>query len=186
MAELRPSTAIDSVLFVEPAVHVDPRGVFVETWRREWVPEAREMVQSNRADRKAGSLVGLHYHLRQADFWNVVVGRAQVVLHDLRAGSPTDGATETFDLGGDGLARHRGVYIPAGVAHGFAALGDVTVTYMVDRTYDPDDELGLAWDDHEVAADWGLVEPVLSDRDRSNPFRSAIPDDLRPVYLRGS
>ena len=182
MASVQPSPMIAGVIIVEPDVHDDRRGSFVEIWRREWVPDGREMVQANRADRLAGSLVGLHYHLYQSDFWYVTAGRAQVVLHDLRLGSPSDGTTESFDLGGDGTARHRGVYIPAGVAHGFAALTDMTITYLVDRPYDPDDELGLAWDDREVGADWGLTDPVLSDRDNANPLRSEIPDRLRPVY----
>jgi dTDP-4-dehydrorhamnose 3,5-epimerase len=182
VADLRPSPTIDAVVIAEPEVHADQRGVFVETWRRQWVPGSREMVQANRADRQAGSLVGLHYHLHQADFWYVTAGRARVVLHDLRVGSPTDGATESFHLGGDGAARHRGVYIPPGVAHGFAALTDLTITYLVDRHYDPDDELGLAWDDREVGAAWGLTDPVLSDRDQANPLRSEIPDRLRPLH----
>ena len=185
MADVRHSLLIDAVVVVNPEVHADQRGIFVETWRRQWVPGGREMVQANRADRQAGSLVGLHYHLHQADFWYVAAGRARVVLHDLRVGSPTDGATESFDLGGDGTARHRGLYIPPGVAHGFAVLSDVTMTYLVDCSYDPDDELGLAWDDREVAADWGLADPVLSDRDRANPLRSDIPDRLRPAYPGG-
>jgi len=185
VADIRQSLLIDAVVVVSPEVHTDRRGVFVEIWRRQWVPGGREMVQTNRADRQAGSLVGFHYHLHQADFWYVTAGRARVVLHDLRLGSPTDGVTESFDLGGDGAARHRGVYIPPGVAHGFAALSDVTITYLVDCPYDPDDELGLAWDDREIAADWGLAHPVLSDRDNANPLRSDIPDRLRPVYPGG-
>ena len=185
MADVRHSLLIDAVVVVNPEVHADQRGIFVETWRRQWVPGGREMVQANRADRQAGSLVGLHYHLHQADFWYVAAGRARVVLHDLRVGSPTDGATEAFNLGGDGTARHRGVYIPPGVAHGFAALSDVTMTYLVDCPYDPDDELGLAWNDREVAADWGLADPVLSDRDNANPLRSDIPDRLRPAHPGG-
>ncbi len=185
MADVRHSLLIDAVVVVNPEVHADQRGIFVETWRRQWVPGGREMVQANRADRQAGSLVGLHYHLHQADFWYVAAGRARVVLHDLRVGSPTDGATESFNLGGDGTARHRGVYIPPGVAHGFAALSDVTMTYLVDCPYDPDDELGLAWNDREVAADWGLADPVLSDRDNANPLRSDIPDRLRPAHPGG-
>ena len=185
MADVRHSLLIDAVVVVNPEVHADQRGIFVETWRRQWVPGGREMVQANRADRQAGSLVGLHYHLHQADFWYVAAGRARVVLHDLRVGSPTDGATESFTLGGDGTARHRGVYIPPGVAHGFAALSDVPMTYLVDCPYDPDDELGLAWNDREVAADWGLADPVLSDRDNANPLRSDIPDRLRPAHPGG-
>ena len=61
----------------------------------------------------------------------------------------------------------------------------MTMTYLVDCPYDPDDELGLAWNDREVAADWGLADPVLSDRDNANPLRSDIPDRLRPAHPGG-
>ena len=182
MAEVTPSAAIDGVLVVDPVVHADDRGLFVETWRQEWLGNVPPMVQGNRADRVAGTVVGLHYHLHQADYWVVAAGQARVVLHDLRTGSPTDGATVVMDLGGDGPERHRGVYIPPGVAHGFAALSDLTITYLVDRTYDPSDELGVAWDDPAVGADWGVAEPVLSERDRANPARADLADDLRPVH----
>jgi len=84
---------ISGVVVAEPRVFGDARGQFVETYRREWVPGAREMIQANRADRRAGALVGLHYHLHQADFWYVPFGSARMVLHDLRSGSPTEGAT---------------------------------------------------------------------------------------------
>jgi dTDP-4-dehydrorhamnose 3,5-epimerase len=179
MADIRRSDLIDGVVHVKPAVHGDDRGVFVETWRQEWVPHAPPMVQGNRADRAAGSLVGLHHHLRQADYWYVPAGTARVVLHDLRKGSPTEGATECFDLGGD---EHGGVYIPPGVGHGFAAITDVTITYLVDRYYDPADELGVAWDDPDVAGDWGVASPVLSARDQDNPRRADLPEDQRPVW----
>ena len=107
-----------------PTIHGDERGIFVETYRREWFPQGREMIQGNRGDRQAGAVVGLHYHLHQADYWYVPIGAARVVLHDLRTGSPTDGATLTLDLGAraDGTHDHRGVFIPPGVAHGFSAL----------------------------------------------------------------
>jgi len=182
LAEVTSSTAIDGVLVVDLVVHDDDRGLFVETWCQEWLGNVPPMVQSNRADRVAGTVVGLHYHLHQADYWVIAAGRARVVLHDLRTGSPTDGATLVMDLGGDGLERHRGVYIPPGVAHGFAALSDLTITYLVDRSYDPSDELGMAWDDPAVGVDWGVTEPVLSERDRANPARVDLADNLRPVH----
>ena len=182
MAEIRPSDVLVGVVLVDPVVHRDDRGLFVETWRREWIPGCREMVQSNRTERMAGSLVGLHYHRFQADYWTVPDGLVRVVLHDLRAGSPTDGATLCLDLGGSGPDRHRGLYIPPGVAHGFASLTDATVAYLVDGTYDPADELGVAWDDPAVGADWGVVDPVLSRRDRANPTRSGLAAELVPVF----
>jgi dTDP-4-dehydrorhamnose 3,5-epimerase len=183
MATVTKSHTIAGVTIVEPDVHGDERGLFVETYRREWLPGSREMIQGNRADRQAGAVVGLHFHRFQSDYWYVPHGLARVVLHDLRPASPTSGATLVLDLGGapGGTHDHRGVHIPPGVAHGFAALTDMTITYLVDGYYDPADELGLAWDDPAVDADWGVTEPVLSGRDRSNPRRA----DLDPALVEG-
>ena len=185
MATITPSDVIEGVFVVQPDIHGDARGIFIETYRRQWFPNGREMIQGNRGDRRAGAVVGLHYHLHQADYWYVPFGRARVVLHDLREDSPTDGKTLTIDLGSEpgtpGVDHdHRGVYIPPGVAHGFAALTDMTITYLVDGYYNPADELGVAWDDPAVGADWGLSDPVLSDRDKANPLRSDLPVDRRP------
>ena len=177
MATVKESPVIAGVFVVEPDVFSDDRGLFVETFRAEWVPHAKSMIQANRADRRAGALVGLHYHRYQADYWYVPFGRALVALHDLRESSPTEGATQTFELG---PPDHGGVYIPPGVAHGFYAITDVTITYLVDAYYDPADELGVAWDDPDVGVEWPGSEPVLSGRDQANPRRADIPADRRP------
>jgi dTDP-4-dehydrorhamnose 3,5-epimerase len=179
MATVTESTTIVGVHHVVPSVHRDKRGLFVETYRREWIPGGREMIQANRADRSAGCIVGLHYHLHQADYWYVPRGRARVVLHDLREGSPTDGGTLVLEIG-----EHddRGVFIPPGVAHGFAALTDLTITYLVDQYYNPDDELGVAWDDPAINADWGVSDPILSARDQSNPRRADLPPGRAPYF----
>jgi len=184
VATIAESDTVTGVYIVDPTVHRDERGVFVENYRREWFPRGREMIQGNRGDRQAGCIVGLHYHLHQADYWYVPAGRARVVLHDLRAGSPTDGATLTLDLGenADGTNDHRGVLIPPGVAHGFASLTDMTITYLVDGYYNPSDELGVAWDDPEITADWGVADPMLSKRDRDNPLRRDIEPQRRPHF----
>ncbi|HTE22510.1 MAG TPA: dTDP-4-dehydrorhamnose 3,5-epimerase family protein [Candidatus Limnocylindria bacterium] len=186
-------TDIDGVLQAQPDIHGDERGFFIETYRRQWFPNGREMIQGNRGDRKAGSIVGFHYHLHQADYWYVPFGSARVILHDFRKDSPTFGVTATFDLGADLKSpddpkkfNHNGLYIPPGVAHGFAALSDMTITYLVDGYYNPADELGIAWNDPDVGADWGLKDPVASDRDKKNPLRKDIPIELRPHFkLRG-
>ena len=187
MATLTPAAEITGVVFVDPVVHGDERGFFVETYRREWFPNGREMIQGNRGDRQAGAIVGLHYHLHQADYWYVPFGQARVVLHDLRTGSPTDGATLTIDIGSTpGTAGvdhdHRGIYIPPGVAHGFSALTDMTITYLVDGYYNPADELGVAWDDPAIGADWGVTDPVVSARDQANPRRSDLEPALQPHH----
>jgi dTDP-4-dehydrorhamnose 3,5-epimerase len=184
VATVRESPEIAGVFVVEPDVHGDERGIFVETFRREWIPKSREMIQANRADRQEGAIVGLHYHLHQADYWYVPFGRARVVLHDLRTGSPTEGKTMSFDLGAraDGTHDHTGVFIPPGVAHGFASLTAMTITYLVDGYYNAADELGVAWDDPEIGADWGVTDPVLSNRDRNNPARAAIAPEWQPHF----
>ena len=183
MPKLTESDKIDGVWIVEPAIHGDQRGLFIETYRREWFPNGREMVQGNRANRQAGALVGLHYHLHQADYWYVPFGTARVVLHDLREGGPTDGSTLELDLSGD---NHVGVFIPPGVAHGFAAITDVVITYLVDGYYNPADELGVLWSDPAVGADWGVTDPILSTRDQTNPLRADLPQGRRPYSpMRG-
>jgi dTDP-4-dehydrorhamnose 3,5-epimerase len=184
MPNVTAAEEIAGVYIVDPDIFGDDRGCFVETYRREWIPGGREMIQSNRADRQQGCIVGLHYHLHQADYWYVPTGRARVVLHDLRADSPTDGATLELDLGQrlDGTHDHRGVFIPPGVAHGFAASTDMVITYLVDGYYNPADELGVTWNDPAVEADWGLSEPILSERDQQNPARSDLPPGRRPYW----
>ncbi|HNA35124.1 MAG TPA: dTDP-4-dehydrorhamnose 3,5-epimerase family protein, partial [Microthrixaceae bacterium] len=76
MAEITASEIIDGVFVVTPDVYGDDRGYFVETYRRQWFPGGREMVQGNRGNRIAGCIVGLHYHLHQADYWYVPFGHA--------------------------------------------------------------------------------------------------------------
>jgi dTDP-4-dehydrorhamnose 3,5-epimerase len=177
MATIEESSVIQGVVVVQPQVWGDDRGMFVETYRHEWLPGTAHMIQANRADRKEGALVGLHYHLHQADYWYVPFGRALVALHDLRSSSPTKGASLTLEIGPH---NHTGVYIPRGVAHGFYALTDMTITYLVDGYYNPDDELGVAWDDPALGIDWPNPHPVLSGRDGENPRIADIPDALQP------
>jgi dTDP-4-dehydrorhamnose 3,5-epimerase len=179
MPNISQSGIITDVWIVDPDAHGDGRGNFYETYRRSWFPLGREMVQGNRSDKAAGAVVGLHYHLHQADYWLCPRGTARVVLHDLRQGSPTEGATEHLELSGDNC---RGVFVPPGVAHGFGSLTDLTLTYLVDSYYNPDDELGVAWDDPAIAADWGITKPILSDRDQKNPTRANIPPNRMPYF----
>jgi dTDP-4-dehydrorhamnose 3,5-epimerase len=131
------------------------------------VPErAWEIVQTNRSDSRAGVLRGLHYHFRQVDYWYAPHGRIRVGLADLRSASPTYGASAVIEIG-DG--HDLGVFIPPGVAHGFYALTDATLTYLVDNYYDGTDEFGVAWDDPTLAVAWEAVAPILSGRDLANP-----------------
>ena len=185
MPHIEKSEEIEDVMLVHLDAHKDGRGMFIESYRREWLPLGREMIQGNRADRAAGSVVGLHYHLHQADYWYIPFGSCRVVLHDIRNGSPTYGNTLSIDVGQEqkhGYFRHMGIFIPPGVAHGFIALTDMTITYMVDNYYNSNDELGILWSDPEIRTNWAFTNPTLSARDMANPLIKDIPPHLRPQF----
>lgn len=177
MANVEHSSVIDDLVVVRLAVNADDRGKFIETYRQEWFPGRPAMVQGNRSDSARGVVRALHYHLYQADYWYVPRGTILVGLHDLRRSSPTRGLTHSFEIGDEAPL---GVYIPAGVAHGFQALTDATLTYLVDQYYDPADEHGVAWDDPEIAVPWPIPNPGLSPRDQANPKLADIPRDKLP------
>jgi dTDP-4-dehydrorhamnose 3,5-epimerase len=155
----------------------DDRGYFFESYRRSWVPGIRDMVQGNVSFSKAGVLRGMHYHYKQADFWLVPSGRVLAALYDMRRSSPTRGATEMIELG---ERNPVGVYIPKGIAHGFRALADSFMTYLVDEYYDNSDENGVRWDDPGLGIDWGGGTPIVSARDRQNPALATIPETSLP------
>lgn len=173
------STSIEGIALVRFQKFADSRGYFYESYRKSLLPEARDMVQGNCSFSKAGVLRGMHYHHKQADLWSVPVGRVRAALFDARPGSPTFRTTQVLEMSPE---EPTGLYIPKGVAHGFYAIADSIMTYMVDEYYDGDDELGIRWDDPAMAIDWKLggVKPELSDRDATNPLFSDIPSGSRP------
>jgi dTDP-4-dehydrorhamnose 3,5-epimerase len=155
------ASRIEGVVIRPLTRHGDARGGFTETYRTEWF-DGPTMVQGNRSDSAAGTIRGLHFHRKQADYWLCLRGTLLVCMHDARPDSPTSGVTQGVVLTD---ATDSGIYIPPGVAHGFAALEDATLTYLVDNYYDGADEFGVRWDDPEVGMDWGIENPILSARD---------------------
>ncbi len=174
MPELRESDVIDGVIHIAFDRHHDDRGFFMETFRAEWL-EGFRFVQSNLSSSSAGVLRGMHYHLRQEDLWFIPRGEAVVALADLRADSPTYLKVEQFELSGP-----NAVLIPIGVAHGFYAVTELLMSYLVSNYYDGSDELSVAWDDPDLGITWPGYEPILSTRDRTNPRWADVPDELRP------
>jgi dTDP-4-dehydrorhamnose 3,5-epimerase len=167
MPVIRDLTQIAGVKVVDLKSFGDDRGRFLETFRTEWFPERDwAQMQSNRSDSIAGVLRGLHYHFRQVDYWYLLQGRIRVALADLRRSSPTHGASAVLDLDS---AMPQGIFIPTGVAHGYYALTDATIVYIVDQFYNGHDEMGVAWDDPELAVPWDVSAPMLSNRDQQNP-----------------
>ena len=173
-----PSTRIDGVYTMPIRAFADERGRFMETFRREWFPWINwDKMQSNRSESKANVLRGLHYHFWQIDYWYVVNGDIRVGMVDLRPSSPTYMTVETLEIGEH---NNVGVFIPVGVAHGFLALTDATLTYLVNNYYSGADERGVAWNDPTINIPWGIENPLISDRDKQNRLLKDIPADELP------
>jgi dTDP-4-dehydrorhamnose 3,5-epimerase len=174
-------TKLDGVVLVEPTVHGDERGFFVETFRRDAWAElgvTAEFVQHNHSRSGQGTLRGLHFQTEpgQAKLLRCARGAILDVAVDLRRGSPTYGQWEGHVLDDQ---RHRQLFVPIGFAHGFVVLSDVAdVSYLVSSLYDPATESGIAWDDPDIGVDWQVPEPLLSERDKTAPRLAEIADSL--------
>ncbi len=174
------SPVIEGVYTVPLLVFADERGRFMETFRKEWFPQVSwNYMQSNRSDSQASVLRGLHYHAKQVDYWYVAEGQIRAGLVDLRRSSPTYLQSMTVEM--DSQDNNHGLFIPIGVAHGFLALTDCTLIYIVNNYYDGDDEFGIAWNDPQADVQWQVDNPILSERDRRNPFIADIPETNRPT-----
>ncbi len=178
MRAVRESETIEGVYTVDLVSHGDERGRFTEVFRKEWFPQRSwDDLQWSRSESRAGTLRGLHFHHRQIDYWHCAMGTLRVGLLDLRRSSPTRGRGQVIELNQEDLGA---IFIPIGVAHGFYAVTDAMLFYLVDNYYDGGDEFGVAWNDEDAALDWGVEgEVVLSDRDRQNPrMRDIAPGEL--------
>lgn len=178
MTHLEESRVITGVIVAHLRPFSDERGRFTETFRKEWFPQRSwDVVQANRSDSKAGVLRGLHYHHQQVDYWYVLQGKIRAGMVDLRPTSPSYMAVQTVEMGEE---NNLGLFIPTGVAHGFLALTDATLTYIVDNYYNGgSDEFGVAWNDSEINLNWGASSPILSPRDAQNlPLKKIPPEKL--------
>lgn len=165
-------TQLSGPILLEPTVHVDERGFFLETYSaREYAALgiAEPFVQDNHSRSGSGILRGLHFQDRPGQGKLVRVARGSIVdvVVDLRRSSPAFGQHELFELDDD---KHRQVYVPVGFAHGFFVLSEVAdVVYKVTAYYDPATERGIVWNDPDIAIPWPVPEPQLSQRDRTLP-----------------
>lgn len=172
---------LDGIVVIEPIVHSDGRGFFLESYHREHHRERGvdvDFVQDNHSRSTKDTLRGLHFQSSpgQAKLVSVARGAAFDVVVDLRRSSPTFGEWESFLLDDE---RHLQVFIPIGFAHGFCALSDVVdFTYKVGSYYDAQTERGLAFDDPQLAIRWPTDQPTLSDRDRNMPTLAQLVDEL--------
>ena len=167
---------IPDILVVEPKVHVDGRGYFVETYRQDELEHALgykvNFVQDNESKSSKGVLRGLHFQLAphaQSKLVGVTEGAVLDVAVDLRRGSPSFAQHVAVELSDNNKKK---MFIPRGFAHGFVVLTDTaTFVYKVDNYYSPEHDRGLAFDDVDLNIDWQLTKQQLrlSDKDTQQP-----------------
>jgi dTDP-4-dehydrorhamnose 3,5-epimerase len=174
-------TKLEGLVLLEPQVHGDERGFMVETYSRDAWAELGvgvEFVQHNHSRSSARTLRGLHFQTEpgQAKLVRCPRGSILDVAVDLRRGSPTFGQWEGHLLDDES---HRQLFVPVGFGHGFAVLSRTAdVTYLLSSYYNPATESGIAWDDPDVGVEWGVGDPLLSDRDRSAPRLAEVAEEL--------
>ena len=184
--ELRP-TRLDGLILLQPTVHGDPRGFFVETYRAdELVAHGIDdpWVQDNHSRSRLGVLRGMHFQIGdgQAKLVRCARGAILDVVVDMRRGSPTFGQWEAVRLDDELSAM---LYVPVGFAHGFCVLSEVAdVVYKCSSYYEPRLERGFAYDDPDVGIEWPELGLTVSDRDRQAPRLAEIADGLPFEYSR--
>jgi dTDP-4-dehydrorhamnose 3,5-epimerase len=173
-------TELPDVLLLEPRVHRDERGFFLESYNRRAFRDATgldvEFVQDNQSFSVRNVLRGLHYQVRQPQgkLVQVVAGEIFDVAVDLRRRSPTFGKSVGVTLSGGG--QQRMLWIPAGFAHGYLVRSEhAIVFYKTTDFYAPQHERTIRWNDAELAIRWPPAEaPIVSDKDRRGaPFHAA-------------
>jgi len=177
----RIETEIPDLALVEAVAHGDDRGFLVEAFRedrwRELGVDAR-FVQENQSRSRGGTLRGLHFQLRpgQAKLVRCIRGAIWDVAVDLRRDSPTYRRWEGVLLDDQ---NQRQLFVPVGFAHGFCVMSEeADVHYKLSSYYDPDTEAGIRWDDPEIAVEWPIDHPQLSDRDMLAPRLAEVAADL--------
>jgi len=177
----RLDTRLEGLVLIEPDVFPDERGFFLETYRENVYRELGidvQFVQDNHSRSQRGAIRAFHFQLAPGQDKLVRCARGAVydVAIDLRRPSSTYMHWEAFELSD---ANHRQLFVPVGFAHGFCVTSEVAdVTYKVSNYYDAATERGIAFDDPDVGVEWPVDEPLVSDRDRSNPRLREIADEL--------
>jgi dTDP-4-dehydrorhamnose 3,5-epimerase len=175
-------TDIPGLLVLQPKVFADERGFFMETYNRQRYADAgigEAFLQDNVSLSKKGVVRGLHYQAPPFDMGKLVsVLRGSVVdvAVDIRFGSPTFGKYVAVELSAE---NKRQFWIPAGFAHGFAALEDDTVfSYKCTDVYSPEHDRGVRWNDPEIGIEWLIADPLVSEKDRKLPLLKDIAEEF--------
>jgi len=179
-------TTLPGVILCKPELFGDDRGFFTETYQKyRYITEGvkANFVQDNLSRSKKGTLRGLHYQLAhpQAKLVSVLKGEVLDVAVDIRRGSPNYGMWTAHTLNDEN--RHQ-LFIPAGFAHGFCVLSETAdFYYKCSDVYYPNDQYGLMWNDSSFGIEWGVDQPLLSEKDQSQPTLQTIPEENLPVMF---
>ncbi|MDO4833005.1 MAG: dTDP-4-dehydrorhamnose 3,5-epimerase [Clostridia bacterium] len=176
-------TELDGVLIIEPKVFGDNRGWFMETYSRRDFEDAgitAEFVQDNRSfSSKKGIIRGLHFQrnpMCQAKLLTCLKGEILDVAVDLRKDSPNYKKWISVKLTAE---NKKQIFIPKGFAHGFLTLtDDVEIMYKCDELYSPECDGGIRFDDPEIGVEWGVENPILSEKDKNAPYLKDIKLDF--------
>ena len=168
-------TKLDGVVIIEPDVFGDNRGFFMESWNKKKMAEAGldyDFVQDNHSKSTVkGTLRGIHFQKgdkAQAKLVRCVKGAVLDVAVDLRRNSPTFKQWVSVELSEE---NKKQLLIPRGFGHGFVTLtDDVEFLYKADNYYAPESDAGIRWNDPEIGVEWGVENPILSEKDKKNPF----------------
>lgn len=179
-------TSLPGCSIIEPAVFGDDRGFFFETWnadryRQLGLPD--KFVQSNVSSSARGVLRGLHYQWPnpQGKLVSVLEGEVYDVAVDIRRGSPAFGRSAAVILSAE---NKRQFWIPEGFAHGFAVLSERAIfSYLCTAQYDKSADASVRWNDADIAIDWPIDAPLLSDKDAAAPFLKDVAPDRLPVFV---
>ncbi|MFD1992702.1 dTDP-4-dehydrorhamnose 3,5-epimerase [Paenibacillus nicotianae] len=169
------SLKLEGAKLIEPIVHGDYRGFFMESYNEKLMHEngiKQNFIQDNHSlSIEPDVLRGMHYQLNpkaQTKLIRVISGSIYDVILDIRKDSPTFGQWQGFILSD---ANKRQLLVPQGFAHGFCTLAANTqVIYKVDEYYSPEHDRGIAWNDPSLNIDWPVSNPVLSDKDTRHPL----------------
>lgn len=168
-------TKVKDLYIIEPVVHGDNRGWFMESWSKKIFDEAGlhyDFIQDNHSfSAKKGVLRGLHFQkgeAAQAKLIRCIRGAVLDVAVDMRKGSPTYMKWEAVELSEDNF---RQLLVPRGFLHGFLTLTDnVEFVYKVDNYYNNEADRSIRFDDPDLNIDWGIKDPILSDKDKNAPY----------------
>jgi len=176
-------TGLDGVVIIEPEVHGDARGFFLESWKassygKHGLPGS--FAQANISRSEKGVLRGLHFQYRQPQgkLVSVLEGRIFDVAVDVRPGSASFGQWAGVELSSQS---HRQLYVPEGFAHGFIVLSDSALFhYHCTTEYAPQFELAIAWNDPDIGVKWPCEPKSFSGKDREAPRLCDLPSERLP------